>query len=166
MGIVIIVLIIFILLIYFLNNKPKFMNQNTIKNYHFSVDWGGSRVGFMEVSGLNIEVEAITFREGSSRVDSFKQLPGLTKYANISLKREIIQGDNEFFNWINSIQSGETERRDISISLLDAVHNPVVVWRVRDAFPIQYYGPVLNAQDSGLAVETLVLTHEGLLVTT
>ena len=75
MGIVIIGLIIFILLIYFFNNKLRFINQNTIKNYHFSVDWGGSRVGFMEVSDLNIEVQAINFREGSSPVDSFKQLP-------------------------------------------------------------------------------------------
>ena len=158
------VIIILFLVIYFLIIKPLLMSQNALNRYHFRVEWGGTRIGFMEVSGLDIEIEAVSFREGGSPDDSFRKMPGLRKYSNITLKREIIKGDNEFFSWINTKQIGTIERRDVTISLLNEEHNPVVVWKAKNAFPVHYYGPVLASNDSGLAMETLVLTHEGITV--
>lgn len=140
------------------------MSQKVINRYHFSVEWGGSRIAFMEVSGLDIEIEAVSFREGSSPEDTFKKIPGLRKFSDITLKRGIIKGDNEFFSWINTKQIGTIERRDLTISLLDENHQPVVVWKVKNAFPVKYAGPVLEANGSDLAIETLVLTHEGITV--
>ncbi len=154
------------LLLYLFIIKPYFMLNNVINRYHFSVDWGGSRIGFMEVSGLDIEIEAVIFRDGSSPEDGFRKMPGLRKYSNIILKRAITKGDNEFFAWINTKQIGAIEKRDVTISLLNEDHEPVVVWRVKNAFPVNYHGPVLLSNDSGLATETLVLTHEGLRVET
>lgn len=159
-------IIVVFLLIYFFIIKPLLMSQNALNRYHFSVDWGGTRIGFMEVSGLDIEIEAVSFRDGGSPDDSFRKMPGLRKYSDITLKREIITGDNEFFSWINTKQIGNIQRRDVTISLLNEQHNPVVVWRVNNAFPVHYYGPVLSAIDSRLAMETLVLTHEGITVET
>jgi len=164
--ILLLVIIILIILIYFFIIKPFIMSQNVINRYHFSVDWGGNRIGFMEVSGLDIEIEAVTFREGNSPDDSFRKIPGIRKYSNITLKREIVRGDNEFFAWINTKQIGTIERRDVTISLLNETHQPVVVWKIKNAFPVHYYGPVLLSNDSGLAIETLVLTHEGIKVET
>jgi phage tail-like protein len=157
-------IIILLLLIYFFILKPLLMSQHALSRYHFSVEWGGTRIGFIEVSGLDIEIEAVSFREGSSPEDSFKKLPGLRKYSNITLKRQIAKGDNEFFNWINTKQIGSIERRDVVISLLNDAHEPVVVWKVNNAFPVHYYGPVLLANDGGIAAETLVLTHEGIVI--
>ncbi len=34
--------------------------------FHFLVDWGGTNVGFTEVSGLDIETELIEYRQGAS----------------------------------------------------------------------------------------------------
>lgn len=140
------------------------MAQNTVNSYHFSVNWGGANIGFMEVSGLDIEIEAVSFREGSSPDDSFRKVPGLRKFSDITLKRGITKGDNEFFEWINTKQIGTIERRDVTISLLNEQHNPVVVWKVKNAFPVHYYGPVLSANNGDVAIETLVLTHEGIVV--
>jgi phage tail-like protein len=160
-------IIILLILIYFFILKPLIMAHNSVINrYHFSADWGGARIGFTEVSGLDIEIEAVSFREGSSPEDTFRKIPGLRKFSDITLKREIVKGDNDFFNWINTKQIGVIERRDITIRLLDETHQPVVVWKVRNAFPVNYYGPILNANDGGLAMETLVLTHEGISVET
>ena len=140
------------------------MSQRIINRYHFSVEWGGSRIGFMEVSGLDIEIEAVSFREGSNPDDSFRKVPGLRKFSDIILKRGIVKGDNEFFTWINTKQIGTIERRDVRISLLNENHEPIVVWKVQNAFPVKYSGPVLEANGSDLAIETLVLTHEGISV--
>ena len=155
--------ILFLLIFYFII-KHFFMSQRVINRYHFSVEWGGSRIGFMEVSGLDIEIEAVSFREGSNPDDSFRKVPGLRKFSDIILKRGIVKGDNEFFAWINTKQIGTIERRDVTISLLNENHEPIVVWKVQNAFPVKYSGPVLEANGSDLAIETLVLTHEGISV--
>jgi phage tail-like protein len=164
--VIVLLIIILLILIYFFIIKPLIMSHSVINRYHFSVQWGGASIGFMEVSGLDIAIEAVSFREGSSPEDSFKKIPGLRKYSDITLKRAIIKGDNDFFKWINTKQTGVIERRDVIISLLNEDHNPVVVWKVRNAFPVNYLGPLLNANDSGLAMETLILTHEGITVET
>ena len=66
--------------------------QQPLTQYHFQVDWGGSRMAFTEVSGLDIEIEAVGFRDGTSPVDSDRKIPGLKKFNNISLKRGLVQG--------------------------------------------------------------------------
>lgn len=162
--IIILLTIITGILIFFFIIKPFFMQQNIINRYHFIVEWGGSRVSFTEVSGLDIEIEAISFREGSSPEDSFRKIPGLRKFSDITLKRGIIKGDNDFYAWINTKQMDTIEKRDITISLLNGNHEPVVVWKVRNAFPVKLSGPELDATGNDIAIETLVLTHEGLTV--
>jgi phage tail-like protein len=132
--------------------------------YHFTVQWGGARTGFTEVTGLSIETEAIEYREGNSPVQSAVKLPGIQKYPNIVLKRGIVAGDNEFFKWVATIQQGQVERRDVVISLLDDRHQPVMVWKVRNAWPAKYEGPALRAGSSEVAIETLELAHEGIEV--
>src|SRR5580765_5153458 len=136
--------------------------QQPLTNSNFRVEWGGSNIGFLEVSGLNIDIEPITYRQGSSPVDSRIKIPGLRKYENIVLKRGVMKGDNDFFNWINTKQMDKIERRDITIALLNENHEPVVIWRARNAFPVKYTGPTLNAKSNEVAIETLELTHEGL----
>jgi phage tail-like protein len=135
-----------------------------LPNFHFQVDWGGTRMGFTEISGLNIENDVIEYREGSSPRYSPLKMPGQQKYSNIVLKRGIVKGDNEFFNWINTIKMNEVERRDINISLLDEEHAPAIIWKVKNAWPVKYIGPVLKADGHEVAIETLELAHEGITV--
>lgn len=140
------------------------MAENSLNRYNFTAEWGGARIGFSEISGLDIEIEAVSVRDGSSPVDSGRKIPGIRKFSNITLKRGIIKGDNDFFNWINSKSNGNIERRNIVIKLLDEAHNPIFVWQAKNAFPVKYIGPVLISDDSEVALEILELTHEGLTV--
>jgi phage tail-like protein len=135
-----------------------------LSKFHFIIDWGGTRIGFTEVSGLDIQVEVMEYREGSSKEYNVRKMPGLHKYANITMKRGLVKGDNEFFNWINLTLANKTERRDMTISLLDEEHKPVVTWKVNNAFPVKYIGPILNATSSEVAIESLEIAHEGLTV--
>ena len=133
--------------------------------FHFQVDWGGARGGFTEVSGLDIEVEAIEYREGSSPVYSPIKVPGLRKHANIVLKRGIVSGDNEFFTWLTTTtRLNQVERRDVIIKLLDDEHQPVVIWKVRSAWVTKLVGPSLKADANEVAIESMELAHEGLTI--
>ena len=42
------------------------MAQNyPLPKFHFSVQWGGTNIGFTEVTGLNIETKVIEYRDGA-----------------------------------------------------------------------------------------------------
>lgn len=140
------------------------MNRYPLVTCHFQVEWGGTRLDFSEVSGLNIEHDVIEYREGSSKEYTPVKMPGLAKYSNIVLKRGIMPGDNEFFQWVRTINLNQVERRDITIKLLNEEHNPVVVWKIKNAWPVKYEGPELKADASEAAIETLELAHEGLTI--
>ncbi|HSM46524.1 MAG TPA: phage tail protein, partial [Draconibacterium sp.] len=95
------------------------MANYPLPKFHFRVEWGGSKIGFTEVTGLNIENEMIEYRDGSSPEYHKVKMPGLQKYGNITLKRGMFNGDNEFFQWLNTVSLSKVERRDVSIALLN-----------------------------------------------
>jgi phage tail-like protein len=132
--------------------------------FHFRVEWGGTNISFSEVSGLNVETQVIEYRDGLSPDYSTVKMPGMQKYGNITLKRGSMQGDNEFFDWWNTHQLNTIERRDIIISLLNEKHEPVITWKVRNAFPVKVDGGSLKATGNEVSIETLELAHEGISV--
>lgn len=132
--------------------------------FHFQVDWGGTRIGFTEVSGLTLETQVIEYRDGASPVYSVQKMPGIPKFGNITCKRGIVAGDNQYFEWLNTTQLSQVERRDITISLLNEKHEPVMVWKARNAFPVKVEGPGLKSTGNEVAIESLEIAHEGLTV--
>lgn len=132
--------------------------------FHYQVEWGGSRIGFTEVSGLDIEVEEVVYREGSNPEYHDLKMPGRVKYSDITLKRGVFRSDNEFFDWLKTQKLNKIQRRDITISLLDEEHEPVMVWKVKNAWPAKLTSTDLKADDNSVAIETLVLKNEGVVV--
>ncbi|TYB76160.1 phage tail protein [Bizionia myxarmorum] len=140
------------------------MNKYPLTTNHFSVQWGGTRIAFTEVSGLSISTEPIHFREGSSPDSDPKKMPGKLKYSNVILKRTIMDSDNEFYTWMNTVAFNTIERRNITISLLNEVQEPVISWRLDNAFPVKIEWSDLKANANEPAVETIEITHEGLVI--
>jgi phage tail-like protein len=66
--------------------------------------------------------------------------------------------------WLSTIKLNTVERRDLTISLLDESHNPVMVWKALNAFPVKVEGPALKASGNEVAIESIELAHEGLEV--
>ncbi len=130
--------------------------------FHFKVEWGGQNVGFSEASGLTQEVQLIEYRDGNSPDYSTIKMPGLHKYNNITLKRGIMKGDNDFFKWLNTVKLNTIERRSLTISLLNEEHEAVMVWNAVNAFPVKVEGPGLKASGNEVAIESIELAHEGL----
>jgi phage tail-like protein len=140
------------------------MAQYPLPKFHFQVQWGGVRIGFTEVTGLDMQVEAIEYREGSSLEYSKLKMPGMHKFSNITLKRGTMAGDSDFYKWVNTINLTVSERRDIIISLLNEAHAPVMTWKAKNAFPVKVQASDLKSDGNEVAIETLELAHEGLNV--
>ncbi|MGN7784011.1 phage tail protein [Niabella sp. 22666] len=135
-----------------------------LTKFHFQVEWGGTRIGFTEISGLDVSLDVIEYRDGASPEYSKIKMPGMTKFSNITLKRGTFLNDNEFYAWFNTVQMTKIERRDITISLLNESHEPVMVWKVKNAFPVKVQSTDLKADGNEVAIETLELAHEGLKI--
>jgi phage tail-like protein len=131
--------------------------------FNFLVEIDGVTVaGFSECSGLSSETDAIEYRNGSEDI-TVRKLPGLVKYSNITLKRGFTQG-KELWTWRKQVLDGKTQRRSGTVTLLDEARKPAIRWNFREAWPRKLDGPTFNAKTNEVAIETLEIAHEGLVV--
>jgi phage tail-like protein len=140
------------------------MPQYPVSKFHFQVEWGGSKIGFTEVTGLEVSTEVIEYRDGASREYHKINMPGMQKFSNITMKRGTFLGDNDFYNWWNTVALNTIERRNLIISLLNEKHEPVVVWKVKNAWPVKVQSTDLKADGNEVAIETIEVAHEGLTI--
>jgi phage tail-like protein len=116
--------------------------------------------GFTDVSGLSIQTEVDTIREGGVNDFEYK-LPRGTKYTDITLKRGLI--DWELYNWYKDVINGIINRKSGAIYLLDHQGNQVMDWYFFEAYPVKWDVSSFNATSNTVASETLVLTHHGVV---
>ncbi|MEI7660856.1 MAG: phage tail protein [Bacteroidota bacterium] len=140
------------------------MANYPLPKFHFQVDWGGTKIGFQEVSGLDLEIQALEYRDGASPEYHKIKMPGLQQFGDVTLKRGVFKGDNEFYEWYNTVSLNIIQRRDVTISLLDESHAPVVTWKIKNAWPSKITSPDLKAEGNEIAIETMVIKHEGLSI--
>lgn len=122
-------------------------------------------IAFSEVSGLDVEFEPITYRTGMSYKEGTIHMPGMVKPIDFSLKKGIIRNDNKLLQWFTSVKLNTVEKKDITITLKDESHNPVVTWRVKDAFPLKLHAPTFDATSNEVAIEQLDLRASDLKIT-
>jgi phage tail-like protein len=131
------------------------------KAFNFLVEIDGIQVaGFTECTGLSTETDIIEYREGSER-GGLRQILGLTKFSNITLKRGLTQ-NRDLWNWHKVVINGGVDRRSGAIIVLGDDHAPVARFQFREGWPSKWEGPRFNAKSSEIAIETLEIAHEGL----
>ena len=135
--------------------------------FHFKVSWNNVDIGFSDVSGLSQDIQAIEYRDGLMASSTLPlKRPGLRKANNISLKRGIVEHNNDLYNWFNNTGAPNVDRRDLTITLLNDEGAPVMVWTVSQAWPTKCEGPALKATGNEIAIESIELVHEGLSLIT
>lgn len=127
-----------------------------------SPDGRAVKGAFMEVAGLEAELAAIDYRNGSEDI-RMRKLPGLKKFNHITLKRGII-ADLAFWNWILGAMQGNVSRQEGAIVLLNELRQEVMRWTITRAWPGKWTGPGLNAKNNEIAIETVEIHHEGLSI--
>jgi phage tail-like protein len=130
--------------------------------YNFLVDIDGIAVaGFREVSGLSGDGEVISYREGTDTILTVRKLPGLRRFANITMRRGMTTS-RLLWQWRLTTLRGATQRRNGSILLRDEQQKTVAEWRFENGWVMRYEGPTLNATANEVAIETIEIAHEGL----
>jgi phage tail-like protein len=131
--------------------------------FNFVVEIGGAVAGFSECSGLTTETDPIEYRNGDDPLH-VRKIPGLHKSSNIVLKRGYTT-DTELWKWRQAVIQGTHDRRDGSIALQDETGDKVVLrWLFRAGWPRKWEGPTFNAKNNEVAIETLEIACEEILL--
>ena len=130
--------------------------------FHFKVEF--QNIGndndsrFQAVSGLSVEYDAESFKEGGENRFEHK-LPVRTKYADLSLKRGMLT-DSNVIKWCQqAFVNREFKPATILIKLLNEKHEPLKTWTVNNAWPRKWSVSDFNAQENSLVVESLELSY-------
>jgi phage tail-like protein len=148
--------------------KDQIKTEYPLPVYNFRVEIDGQAVGFTEVSGLNIAYETITYQESATKGPGPRILymPGKPKITTLTLKKGVVTGSSvaTLFAWINTVALNRVVKKDIMIRLCDENGEAVVSWKVLNAFPTQLDAPAFTASSNDVAIESMQLTADNLIV--
>ena len=148
----------------------------TKMNFLVSVANVEGTAAFSQVTGIDATVDVIEFRQGNANSLAPVKIPGLVKHGNITLKFGYTL-DSAFKTWIQECVSetrGQIPRNDVQIELIDinggspqklaTAVTGTRVWLLTNAWVAKYQGPELDAKTSDVAIETVELAYEELII--
>ncbi|MEX8518893.1 MAG: phage tail protein [Leptothrix sp. (in: b-proteobacteria)] len=135
-----------------------------LPKFRFRVTWDDAVMSFQEISGLDVESQPIEYRHGDSPAFSVIKMPGIKKYSDVTMKKGVFKSDNKFWNWFNETKMNVIKRKAVTISLLDEAGGVTMVWTLANAWPTKISGTDLKSTGNEVAVETIVIAHEGLTI--
>jgi phage tail-like protein len=130
--------------------------------FHFKVEFASigndNDCRFQSVSGLNVEYEVETVKEGGENRFEHK-IPGRTKYPDLTLKRGLLK-DSAVINWLrNGIQRRDISPATLTVSLLNESHEPLMSWKIYNAWPKKWTISDFNAGENSVVIETLEISY-------
>lgn len=151
-------------------SSENIKNSYPLPVYNYRVEIGSDAVSFSEVSGLSIGYETYTYKE--SPVESgvpgprVMHMPAQSTQPTITLKKGVVRSTSlaTLFEWINSIQINQVEKRDIFVRLCDENGDAVISWKVINAFPTKLDAPTFDANSNDAAIESMELTADRILM--
>lgn len=126
---------------------------------------------FSECSGLEMNMEVKTIKEGGNNAEQIHLVGPLT-YGQLTLKRGMTS-NFDMWDWFESMQSNRLLRVDGEIQMLSSKKlssdpvppgkkNKDVVFKVSSCMPVKIVAPSLNAKDGEIAIEEMQIVYERL----
>lgn len=135
-------------------------------SFHFEVSFNG--IGrkaldakFQSVSGLEVQLETESIKEGGE--NRFEHtIPLRRKYSNLTLKRGVL-GEAEgslLYDWCKrAFQLEQIRTVNLDVILLNEKQDPLMKWKVINAWPKSWKMSELNAEKGEVLIETLELVY-------
>jgi len=93
-------------------------------------------------------------------------MPAQKSAVNVTLKKGVVRGVSvpALYDWMNLTQINQTDKRDVYIRLCDENGNAVISWKLLNAFPVKLDAPTFTASSNDVAVETMQLMGDVVLI--
>lgn len=138
--------------------------------YNYRVEIAGKNYAFSDVSGLSVQIETTTYKQSPTENGKagpvILHMPAQRQPATISLKRGLINNSDirALYSWISQTQVNVIEKKDIFVRLLDEAGEPVLSWKVLNAFPKQLDAPTFTANSNEVAIESMTLMADAVVL--
>lgn len=130
--------------------------------FYFSVDIDDlTDLSFLEISGLEVEADNISYRHGNDPSFGTIQMPGVKKSGNLILKKGVFANEDLYQSLISKIALNTYKRMTVVIRLLDENAEPRITWQINNAFPLKYSSTDMNSESSEAAIESIEFSHQG-----
>jgi phage tail-like protein len=139
------------------------------KNFKFRIKWDGKYVaGVSKMSPLKRTMEPITWREGGDP-SRLRNSPSVAKFEALTFERGVTH-DVEFENWANLVNSPGGDggmslrnfRKNLYVELLNEAGQVAKAWQVHRCWVSEYNAlPEMDANGNAVAIESIVVQHEG-----
>ena len=116
---------------------------------------------FTEVSGLNSELEVMTYNEGGKN-DGVHKLPTRMKHPNLVLKRGVTTV-KDLQQWAQESFMGP-DRKEITLTMYNEQLEKIRIWSFKNAYPVKWTGPSFNSAQNTVATEVIEIAHDGIQV--
>jgi phage tail-like protein len=136
--------------------------EDSLGVFSFHVTFGDIELAFRECGGMGSETEVVETKEVRDGKQIYEKSSGRTKWDNITLKRGMT-ATNRLWEWRQQVLDGDVAgaRKNGSIVLYAPDGAITGIWNVENAWPSKLSGPSLNAGSGDIAVEDMVVVHEG-----
>jgi phage tail-like protein len=136
----------------------------------FKVSVDNLSLGFWS-SCKGIAMKFNTTRVDGNVYDSYSYIPDRVDYPDVTLARAMNSTDSpKVWQWLASCRKqwygsepGDWSDKTATIQLYDSQYQLVTQWTLSSVYPREWHGPDLDAGGGGIALETLVLGHEGFM---
>ena len=123
-----------------------------------SLDYTNGTAYFKSVTGLKVQQDIQDFTEGG--VSSFtRKVQGVFKWPNLVLKQGFT-GDKKMFDF----KKDRHQRINGVIFQLGPKLTPLCKWEFYRGYCVKWEGPDFDAQKNEVAIETIEIAHEGLVM--
>jgi len=139
------------------SNSPR----GLAARFQVTID-GQNLGGWSTCKGLEVDFQHETYEElGNNQFVHY--LPRAAKYTHITLERACTSEESSALQaWLGSVVM-QPVKGTASITLHDAAQGEVITWTLTGVYPAKWTGPQLDGGSNKMALETLVLAHEGFL---
>ena len=147
-------------------SSEEIRNAYPLPIYNYRVEINNEAVAFTEVSGLSISHDAVMYKESPSEGGApgprWMQVPGQREPVKITLKKGVVRANSirHLYGWIKTIAVNQVEKRDIFVRLCDEKGDPVITWKVVNAFPTKLDAPSFDVKSNDAAIESMELTAD------
>ena len=139
--------------------------QDPLRKFRFRLEIDGiEQAAFSEVAIGDAASDPLEYLQGNEPPTT-RKLGGLTKFANVTLKRGITDS-MELTDWHQLIVGGDTLQREIRKTVVIRIQNEagddIAAFEVARAWPTKLDPSDLNGTGNEVAIDSLELANEGI----
>lgn len=150
-------------------SKSEIKAAYPLPSYNYRVEIAGQAIGFSEVTGLSIAYETTTYKESPINPSAgpvVMHMPAQATAPSLTLKKGLVRKASVaiLYKWISGIQINQVQKHDIYVRLCDETGAAVISWKVINAFPKKLDAPSFTATSNDVAIESMELMADSIMV--